>query len=313
VIQLIILAVLVCSTARAQATPLQQAANDAWNKRDWARAAEAYSALMRADTTLPQPHVRLAVALTALGKYSEATSHLAMAEKLGAPVPQVAFRLALANAGLGRMDEAFRELKRATDAGLPSVPVPGDSLAEMQRLKADARFAQFTTAIDRNARPCMHDPKHTEFDFWVGTWDVRPRGQPLAPPARNVITKIDEGCVVFESWTAPGSEGQSFNIYDRSRKKWFQTWVDRSGGLHEYSGVYKDNAMRYEGETPGPPLGTTRVKTRLTFFRIAPDTVRQFSESLRPDGTWTVNYDLIYTRAKPTGAPSSVVKPNGGS
>jgi len=295
-IQLIILAAFLCSPARAQVTPLQQAANDAWNTRDWARAAEAYAAVARADTTLPQPRLRLAVALTALGKYSEAMQHLAAAEKLGAPVPQVAFRMALANAGTGKMDDAFRELRRATDAGLPAVPVPGDSLAEMQRIRADARFAAFATAMDRNARPCVHDPKHNEFDFWLGTWDVRPRGQPTAPPARNVITKINKGCVVFESWTAPGSEGQSFNIYDRSRSKWFQTWVDGSGGLHEYSGVYRDSAMRYEGEMPGPPRGTTRVRTRLTFFRIAPDTVRQFSEGLRPDGTWTVNYDLIYTR-----------------
>jgi hypothetical protein len=240
--------------------------------------------------------MRLGVALTALGRYSDAAPHVRAAERLGAPPAQAAFRLALIEAGSGRIDAAFSELKRATDAGLGAVPVPGDSLREMSRLRSDARFAEFTVNMDRNARPCMHNAKYREFDFWLGTWDVRPNGSPNAPPAKNVITQMDQGCVVFESWTAPGSEGQSFNIYDRTRGKWFQYWVDRSGGLHEYSGNYSDNAMWYEGEVPGP--NNTRRKARLTFFRIAPDTVRQFSESPGPNGTWTVNYDLIYTRVK---------------
>src|ERR1043165_5300273 len=55
----------------------------------------------------------------------------------------------------------------------------------------------------------------------------------LPAPATNVVTREDDGCVLHESWTAPRSVGQSFNIYDRSRGKWFQTWVDNSGGLHE--------------------------------------------------------------------------------
>jgi hypothetical protein len=284
-------------TAAAQ-TDLQRAAAEAWNARDWARAADAYGALVKADSTVLMPQMRLGVALTALGRYAEARKQIASAEKKGAAVPQVAFRMALIEAGDGRLDSAFAQLKRATNAGLPLIPSPGDSLAPMQKLRSDSRFAAFLTDIDRNARPCVYDAKHKEFDFWVGSWDVRPKGQPNNPPARNEITKIDDGCVVHESWTAPASVGQSFNIYDRTRSKWFQIWVDNSGGLHEYSGTYSDNAMRYEGTTPALPPAKGRVQTRLTFFKLAPDTVRQFSESLRPDGTWGVNYDLIYTRRK---------------
>jgi hypothetical protein len=272
------------------------AANEAWNKRDWVAAARAYEVVARSDTTQALPYIRLGVALTALGRYTEAQRHLEMAEKRGAQASQVAFRMALADAGAGKLDEAFRQLKRATDAGLGRLPVPGDSLDAMQKVKQDSRFASFVTDMDRNARPCMYNPKYNEFDFWVGTWDVRPRGQPNNPPAKNVVTKIDDGCVVHESWTAPGSVGQSFNIWDRTRQKWFQIWVDNSGGLHEYSGTYSDNAMRYEGEAPAGPPATGRAKVRLTFFRIAPDTVRQFAERLQPDGTWVPSYDLIYTR-----------------
>lgn len=289
--------VLFAGSSNAQAD-LQRAASDAWNARDWPKVIEAYTAVIKADSTRPLPHVRLGTALTALGRYAEARKEIISAEAKGAYAGQTAYRLALLDAGTGRPDSAFAQLKRATDAGLPMVPVPGDSLPPARQLRSDPRYAKFLIDVDRNARPCLYDEHHKEFDFWVGSWDVRPRGAPTNPPARNEVTKIDDGCVVHESWTAPASIGQSFNIYDRTRSKWFQIWVDNSGGLHEYSGTFSDNAMRYEGTTPATPPATGRVQTRLTFFRIAADTVRQFSESVGPDGKWTVNYDLIYTRRK---------------
>jgi hypothetical protein len=290
---------LACVTSAAGAQQdAARIASDAWNARDWARAADAYAEVSKTDTTMPLPHMRRGVALTALGRYAEARKEIELAEAKGGFIGQSAFRLAAIEAGLGNVDKAFTQLKRATDAGLPMVPNPGDSFPIMSKLKSDSRYASFITDLDRNAHPCMYDEKTKEFDFWVGSWDVRPRGAPTTPPARNDVTKIDDGCVVHESWSAPASVGQSFNIYDKTRSKWFQIWVDNSGGLHEYSGNYSDNAMRYIGTTPALPPATGRVETRLTFFKIAPDTVRQFSESKRSDGTWVVNYDLIYTRRK---------------
>jgi hypothetical protein len=113
-----------------------------------------------------------------------------------------------------------------------------------------------------------------------------------------VITSLDGGCVLMESWTAAGQTGHSFNIYDRTRQQWHQTWVDNSGGLHEYWGSLKDGNMVFTGEAPlGPAARFAGRRTiRLTFFPLGPDKVRQFSEALNVDGTWSVNYDLIYTR-----------------
>jgi hypothetical protein len=243
---------------------------------------------------MAQFRFRLGVALIGLGQHTEARAALEAAERLGAPVPQVAFRLALIAPDA---EAAFRELQRATDAGLSRLPAPPPSEQDLARLKSDARYAGFLTAMDQNARPCLHDPRYREFDFWLGTWDVRQTGQTSGPAARNVITKTNNGCVVHEFWTAPGSAGQSFNIFDRTRGKWFQIWVDNSGGLHEYSGGIRDGAMVYEGEMPAPRPATGRVRTRLTFTPSARG-VRQFSESTRDGGkTWLVNYDLFYARA----------------
>lgn len=152
-------------------------------------------------------------------------------------------------------------------------------------------------------------PVHRQFDFWLGEWDVVPNpgtAQPSPPsttgqpqkPASNVITLIDGGCVVLESWTASGQTGHSFNIYDRTRQQWHQTWVDNSGGLHEYWGSLVGGNMMFSGQVPlGPAAKFAGRRTiRLTFFPLGPDKVRQFSEALNVDGTWSVNYDLIYTR-----------------
>ena len=151
-------------------------------------------------------------------------------------------------------------------------------------------------------------PEYRQFDFWIGEWDVRPTnppppaaGAPAASrkPATNLIQRAHHGCVVIENWDdGIGGTGQSFNLYDRVSQQWHQTWVDSSGGLHKYWGALKDGNMVLVGEVPLPP--TARVQgrrtLRVTFIPMGPDKMRQFSESLNSDGTWSANYDLTYTR-----------------
>jgi len=151
-------------------------------------------------------------------------------------------------------------------------------------------------------------PEHRQFDFWIGEWDVTPnqgaQGAPSAQgaarqPASNVVEKAHNGCVIIENWDdRVGQTGQSFNVFDRVTRQWHQTWVDSNGGLHQYWGGLKDGNMVFMGEVPLPPASRFqgRRTVRLSFIPMGPDKVRQFSESLNSDGTWSVNYDLIYTR-----------------
>ena len=58
--------------------------------------------------------------------------------------------------------------------------------------------------------------------------------------------------------------------------------------------------MVFTGSIPPTRGQRERRQVRLTFFRIDPNTVRQFSEVTADGGTtWQVNYDLIYTRRQP--------------
>jgi hypothetical protein len=56
--------------------------------------------------------------------------------------------------------------------------------------------------------------------------------------------------------------------------------------------------MVYQGEVPLGPAARVqgRRTVRLSFEAMGPDRVRQWSDSLNADGTWSVSYDFIYTR-----------------
>jgi hypothetical protein len=74
-------------------------------------------------------------------------------------------------------------------------------------------------------------PEYHQFDFWIGDWDVfEIKGS--APVARVQVGRILGGCVLREDYQDTGGlQGQSFSIYDASRKVWHQSWVTNRGQL----------------------------------------------------------------------------------
>ncbi|HYV97758.1 MAG TPA: tetratricopeptide repeat protein [Gemmatimonadaceae bacterium] len=249
----------------------------------------------------PADRLQKAAALFARSDWQAAHNEYAAIVKDYPAYAPTRFRLGMILAEEGRADDAIAELLRAAKAGAFVPPSALDTNPHVRSLKSNAKWQSVIDAFDAVVRPCMHNARFREFDFWIGDWDVRPTGQPPAgPPARNTVTLDDNSCVITEHWTAPsGSEGQSFNIFDRSYGVWRQTWVDNVGGQHDYRGSLKDGNMVFVGDTPMPNGQPGRVPTRLTFFHISKDSVRQFSE-ISPDSgrTWQVSYDLTYVRRK---------------
>ncbi len=290
----------------AESQDATQRATAAYAAQDWPATEKAAREMIAANAENPQAHYFLAVALMHRDHADDALGELDQAAKLGYPAFAVDYRRACAFATLDRLDEAFAALDRAIAAGFRQAALL-QSEPLLAPVRADERYAQVETALDKAQHPCRHDPHYRQLDFWLGTWDVRPKGAPdSTPPSENVVTLEYDGCVVMEHWAGRGGlTGSSFNIYDASRGEWFQTWVDSSGGLHEYHGnPDADGNMVYEGTTPGGPGQPARIPTHLTFYRLGPDKVRQYSESSTDGGkTWSVNYDLIYLRRPGTARP----------
>jgi hypothetical protein len=113
-----------------------------------------------------------------------------------------------------------------------------------------------TLAIPANARvPAPRSPKpsacsapqYHQFDFWRGDWDAFEPGA-SKPDARVRVTSILGGCVIHEDYEQPdGAKGESFSIYDASRKLWHQTWVTNRGKLLVIEGRFTDKKMVMSG------------------------------------------------------------------
>jgi hypothetical protein len=147
--------------------------------------------------------------------------------------------------------------------------------------------------------PSPPDPACTraefhQFDFWIGEWTVtRPDG---GRAGQSRIEPILGGCVLRESWTgARGLHGTSYNIYDVTRRRWHQTWVDDRGTLLILEGGFVDGRMILEGvstDTAG-----RRQRQRITWQQTAPGRLRQLWESSSDDGaTWAVAFDGRYVK-----------------
>lgn len=289
------------SSTAPPAVELQPAAA-AFAKGEWKAAYEAYDDLARKYPTHALSRFRVGVALVELGKFSEGEANLREGERLGIAPSIAGYRLAQALAEQRKADAAVSELLRAAAAGATVASSSLESDPHFASLRSHPKWSSILDAFDAVLRPCMHDPRFREFDFWVGDWDVRAVGAtPVGPPARNTVTIEDNGCVVMEHWKAPnGSEGQSFNLFDRSVGLWRQTWVDNVGGQHDYRGKLVGRDMVLEGDTPAPNGAVGRIPTKLTFFHISRDSVRQFSQTSSDSGkTWQTAYDLMYVRRKP--------------
>jgi hypothetical protein len=281
----------------------------AFAAKDWATAESAYVELVAEQPDNAMAHLRLGSSRLYLGSISEAERDLARAEALGAAAAPLHYRKACLQTKLGNPDAAIAELEQAVAAGFGSA-TQLESETLFEPLRGDTRFRKIFTDLDRQVRPCLYDQRYRQFDFWLGEWDVVPNGSPAGTPsAANIVTLEHDQCIVHEHWKG-NSTGESFNLYDASRDAWFQTWVDSTGGIHEYRGGLDEKGnMIYTAElAPSPGQATNangRVPTRLSFLRLGPDQVRQLSEQSTDGGkSWQVAYDLIYSRrpAKPVSA-----------
>jgi hypothetical protein len=154
------------------------------------------------------------------------------------------------------------------------------------------------TAAQPAAGPCERPPHYHQFDFWLGEWDVKESSAETGPTVgASKIEKLVGSCIIQENWESPGFSGKSWNFYDVGLSKWRQIWIDITGRRAEFSGEYRDGAMRFEGEAV--LANGRRVKSRMTFFNLSADKVRQFAERSTDEGkTWTTTVDYIYFRKK---------------
>jgi hypothetical protein len=299
----LLLATTLATPVFAQAPTAARGADSAFARGEWSTALAGYLDLVKRDSTTPAAWFRIGVSLHGLTRYREAADAFTKARRLGSQPLATELRLARAYARLGDRNNVFAHLDSVVPlaaAGLaPSTVRDEPDFASVQ---ADARFTAVLTRLDAARYPCHVMPEAKQFDFWIGQWDVAPWSAPPGTPAGaagfNDVHAILEQCVLLENWRGiAGGEGKSFNYFDTNTRKWRQVWVADGGGSLDYSGEFKDGAMRFEGWSLGPQ--GARVLQKMTFTPFGRDTVRQTMETSSDSGkTWTVIFDGRYLRRR---------------
>ena len=275
---------------------LSKEANGAYEAKDWERAAKLYEELSKEMTT-PPPRVwlRLGAAMRSLGRYEEALAAFEKAGQSGAGLFGE-YGKAAVYVALNQPEKAFASLDKAVQQGYAD-PDALTSDPDLSVLRNDPRFARIIEQAKKNQRPCAYTPENRQFDFWLGEWNVSTT-QGAVPSGNSTIELILENCVVQENWKSLNGPyaGKSYNIYNASLKRWEQYWVDNVGGNIFFYGGLKDGVMDYWTDDLPQPDGT-KLKRHLQFFKLGPDSVRQFSQGSSDGGkSWQVEYDFTYIR-----------------
>ena len=140
-------------------------------------------------------------------------------------------------------------------------------------------------------------PSARDFDFWLGTWDVRWGAD--GERGRNVVTRTFGGYVVEERFDGrPGVDmtGMSVSVFDEHRGLWRQTWVDDAGTYFALEGGMAGDELHLLCRDHNTP--EAQAVFRMRFFDIAPDGLTwAWERSLDGERTFEERWRLAYTRA----------------
>jgi ketosteroid isomerase-like protein len=137
--------------------------------------------------------------------------------------------------------------------------------------------------------------EHRSLDFWVGDWDAYDVGGGDKPSARVRVDVILDGCALREVYEgADGLAGESFTIYDASRKLWHQTWVTNRGQLLEIEGRFQGSSLTLQGPRISPEGREEIVRGVWT---REDGGVRETAHTSADRGaTWRPWFDILFRR-----------------
>lgn len=148
------------------------------------------------------------------------------------------------------------------------------------------------TPAVKQKQPCQADARLRQFDFWLGTWDVRVNGKSIAS---SRIESVLDGCLVQENWMPfQGREGKSWNYFNPVLGQWEQLWMS-AGNVLKLVGTLREGVMVLEGKPEDP--ANVAVRDRITYTPLPDGTVRQVWTQSKDEGkTWKTLFDGIYVR-----------------
>lgn len=146
--------------------------------------------------------------------------------------------------------------------------------------------------------PCVDRREFSQFDFWVGSWEVHVDDAASKKFAgHNKIEKMPGGCVLVERWSGRGgSSGVSMNYYDGAAQEWVQVWSGSGGSQITIRGGLQGKSMLLDGMIHYVDSGKS-ARFRGTWTPLKDGRVRQFFEESPDEGkTWKPWFEGFYSR-----------------
>ena len=227
-------------------TPVADPAELAFEQRRWEDAIAEYREILAAYPEDRLSLLRIAQAQRELRRHDDALATLEQARTANAPEAMIDLERARNFALHGRDDDALAALDAADHSGLRALTLV-EQAHEFDEYREISRFQRVYRNVRARVFPCESVPEASDFDFWIGRWEVRlPDGTLVGT---NKIEKRDGGCSIQERWEgAGGSSGTSVSFFLPSRGEWRQVWTGSGGTLFDITGKLVDGAMRMEGQ-----------------------------------------------------------------
>ncbi|MEM1436777.1 MAG: hypothetical protein AAGG11_22200 [Pseudomonadota bacterium] len=145
------------------------------------------------------------------------------------------------------------------------------------------------------AGPCSA-PRYAEFDFWIGSWEVRSPGGELQ--GTNRISREEGNCLIVERWqSVTGGTGQSYNYFNPGDQHWHQLWVSQDAIIRYQGGLTEQGAMRLEGHIVYQADGRRAEFRGVWTPRDDGSVLQAFEEKDTATGQWQDWFTGIYRRS----------------
>ena len=148
------------------------------------------------------------------------------------------------------------------------------------------------------------ESEHRRLDFWVGDWDTYEADARDKVVARTRVDVVLGGCALRETYEgADGLTGQSFTIYDASRKIWHQSWVTNKGQLLQIEGRFEGDRLTLQGPQLSPGGRTALVRG---VWSSEAGGVRETAHTSKDGGaTWQPLFDIYFRRHEERAMPET--------
>gem|GEM_PF-1724980 len=145
--------------------------------------------------------------------------------------------------------------------------------------------------------PCEVDERYSQYDFWVGDWDLVNAENDLG--GRFKAEKIQNNCAIALEWrNIDGLTDRGIMFYDPDKDVWKQVWVGDQGGRWTSEETFADNTMMEETSRvsdDGKAILNRRVLKPLSEDRV----VQRREKSLDKGETWKLVNEFFYIRVQP--------------